>query len=238
MTEKAKTTTAKKTDTLAAAFLKAQSEFPEVGKDSEANAGSYSYRYASLPAICRAVLPVLHKHGLALMQTFEGDDLVTRLIHETDSYSSTMPLPNPRQMRPQEYGIAVSYARRYALISMLGIAPDDDVDAQGVEAPAPIQPPLAAPQPAPHHEDDKYLAAVGDLVERGRTALSVIGNTADPIGEMKGRVKRVLSNQGDGGAVTPLNIEGKPARLKFFNELKSTVEAIEGDAVAVDAAGI
>ena len=228
MTTATAKTTAKKTDTLAAAFLKAQSEFPDIGKDSEAGAGSFTYKYASLPAILRECLPVLHENGFALSQTFGGGAMTTRLIHEAGEMKSEIPC-DPAGLKPQDFGALVSYMRRYGFIAIVGIAPDEDTDAADVETPPPVQPSVT-PQPTPQHEDDKYLSAVGDLVERGRTAFSVISEDGDPVAEMKERVKTVLSHQGNGLAVAPLSIKGKPARVKFFKDLEDMVKAIEEQA--------
>ena len=195
MTEKAKTSTAGKANTFAAAFLAAQSEFPEIGKDSEANAGSFTYKYASLPSILRAVLPVLHKHGLYLTQRFEDDRLVTSVAGvdaEGRGVVSMLPMPDPRTMKAQDFGKITTYMRRYALTAMLGLAPDDDTDAANVGAPTPAQPPLAAPTPATAHAtvaarliDDEHdlieAWSIAPLKSRG-DALRAVGEFLDALG--------------------------------------------------------
>jgi hypothetical protein len=158
MTENPKPTTTGKANTFAAAFLGAQSEFPEIPKDSEATVKGttkdgkryeYKYRYASLPAILRAVLPVLHKHGLFLLQILDGDHLTTSLNNADGvAVQGSLPMPSPVGMNPQDFGKITTYMRRYSLIALLGIAPDDDDDCVGVKAPPPVQPPLAEPKPA------------------------------------------------------------------------------------------
>ena len=123
-------------EVFAAAFLAAQSEFPEIPKDSEAKIGAkFSYRYASLPAILRAVLPVLHKHKLSILQPLEGGEIITTILHESGESMESSLECSPHGLTPQEFGSKVTYGRRYALVSMLGIAPDEDVDAAGIEAP-------------------------------------------------------------------------------------------------------
>ncbi|MDA0232637.1 MAG: ERF family protein [Chloroflexi bacterium] len=121
-----------KTDSLVTALLAAQQEFPPIHKDSRANTGTYSYTYASLPDLLTTLLPVLQKHGLLLTQKpveHLGDVwLQTTLRHvsgETDE--GLVPLPTPVDW--QKWGSSVTYARRYSLTAMLGIAPDDDDDA-------------------------------------------------------------------------------------------------------------
>jgi hypothetical protein len=137
------TTATKKPTTWDEAFCKAQSEFPEIPKDCEVDTGKFKYTYASLPAILRLVLPVLHKHGLFLTQLFYADGSLGTIISHTSGQQvvSTMPMPTSLQMKAQDYGKQITYMRRYALITMLGIAPDDDVDAQDVPTPDPLPPP-------------------------------------------------------------------------------------------------
>ena len=127
------TAATKKTDTLAAAFLKAQSEFPGISKDGKADAGSFSYKYGTLPAILRAVLPVLHENDLALTQLFSEGKIVTKLVHESGEMVSEMEC-SQSGLKPQDFGAKISYLRRYSLTAMLGISPDDDTDATGVGA--------------------------------------------------------------------------------------------------------
>jgi hypothetical protein len=194
MAEKAKTSTAVKANTFAAAFLKAQSEFPEIPKDGKADAGLFSYKYGTLPAILRAVLPVLHKNNLALTQLFSGGLIVTKLVHESGEMLSEMEC-SAGGLKPQDFGSKITYLRRYSLIAMLGISPDDDTDAAGVEAPPPVQPPLAAPQPvdtpASEHAavatrliDEKHdlvgAWSVAELKSRG-DALRAVGDYLDAL---------------------------------------------------------
>ena len=68
---------------LATALLEMQKDLPRIGKESEADTGKYSYKFASLPAIFREIKPILHQHGFALTQTSDGGCLVTTLHHES-----------------------------------------------------------------------------------------------------------------------------------------------------------
>jgi hypothetical protein len=100
----------------------------------------FKNRYASLDAILDAARPVLHKHGLALSQEPIFDDgkagVVTRIIHTGgESRESTLLLPL-RDQSAQGVGSALTYARRYAVSSVLGIAADDDDDGQQASKPS------------------------------------------------------------------------------------------------------
>lgn len=92
----------------------------------------FKSKYAPLDAIIEATRPVLAKHGLAVMQSpwFEEGKagVQTRIIHKGGhSESSSLLLPLKDQS-PQGVGSAITYARRYALAAVLGIASEDDDD--------------------------------------------------------------------------------------------------------------
>lgn len=122
-------------DTLTAALSALQADLPSVGKDQKATVrsdkGNYTFRYADLAAVSAAILPRLSKYGLAWTTRPTLDDgkfvLAYELRHVSgESLSGTYPLPT--QGRPQEMGSAITYARRYALCAVTGVAPEDDDD--------------------------------------------------------------------------------------------------------------
>ena len=114
------------------ALAKAQSEFPLV-KKTDSNP-FFKSKYAGLPSILEVVLPILHKNGLYLVQCpiSEGERVgVQTTITYAESGDSvqgsfTMQLS---KNDPQGAGSAITYARRYALVSMLGLNVDEDDDA-------------------------------------------------------------------------------------------------------------
>ena len=96
--------------------------------------GRYSFRYATLDKILDMARPVLAEEGLALFQPISTNEkgamvLVTRLLHRSGEWMETsIPLPTPGG-DPQAFGSAVTYLRRYAVTALLGIASDEDDDA-------------------------------------------------------------------------------------------------------------
>jgi len=98
--------------------------------------GSFSYDYAGLPAILDHVRPVLGRHGLALVQEAitelrDGAALVgvnTRLVHTSGEMLTAGPLLLPAGATPQTAGSALTYAARYAVCRLLGIAGADEDD--------------------------------------------------------------------------------------------------------------
>jgi hypothetical protein len=105
----------------------------------------FKSNYASLPHIITEVAEPLEKAGLILSQFPNGDGLTTMLIHaESGEFiSATYTLQVVRQNDPQAQGSAISYARRYAITSVLNLAISDD------DGEAAMRPVRQAPAPAP-----------------------------------------------------------------------------------------
>lgn len=119
-------------DSMLADFIAAQSEMPEIPKNGTANYG----KYATLPDVMSKIRPVLNRHRFAVLQFTDKEKdgsepiLVTQLRHLSGKViASEMPLLL-RSKDAQAQGSAITYARRYSLLAMLGLAPDDDDDGQ------------------------------------------------------------------------------------------------------------
>jgi len=107
----------------------------KIGKD--AKNPFFKSNYASLAHILTETREPLQESGLVLSQFPDGDGLTTMLIHaESGEYiSSTYTLQVVKQNDPQAYGSAISYARRYAITSVLNLQIDDD-DAEKASQPS------------------------------------------------------------------------------------------------------
>lgn len=97
----------------------------------------FKSKYADLAGIRDTVTPVLSKHGLSIVQftqlTNIGFCLITRLLHESGQYiEGQYPLPELLD-KPQAMGSAVTYARRYTLSAMCGIAAEEDDDGEAAQ---------------------------------------------------------------------------------------------------------
>lgn len=117
--------------TLADALAKAQGEFPRILKDKEANAGKYTYAYADLADVIDGIKVALSKYSIAYTQPTRIRDgalvLVTKLMHPSgQELEAEWPLP--ARGTAQEMGAALTYARRYSLCSILGVAAEIDND--------------------------------------------------------------------------------------------------------------
>jgi len=97
----------------------------------------YGYSYADLPTIFSVINPLLKKHNLGFTQLLDGTELRTILFHTKsgDTIESCAAIPQNVQLKGmnafQVYGSAITYFRRYALSSLLGIITDKDTDASG-----------------------------------------------------------------------------------------------------------
>jgi len=112
---------------LAKALVKFQSEMKPVSFD--ANNPFFKSKYATLSALVQDATPILVKNGLAVSQLTEQEGSVTTiLMHTSGEYlSSTLTLKAVKD-DPQGRGSAITYARRYAYASILGIVSDEDDD--------------------------------------------------------------------------------------------------------------
>lgn len=128
------------TKSLAAAVAMLQTRLPEIKKSQTADTGSYSYNYADLAQITRLLMPILGDLGLAFMAkpTMREDGKVVlayKLLHVSgETEEGEYPLPSSGT--PQAMGSAITYARRYCLCAVTGIAPEDDDDGAAAQAEA------------------------------------------------------------------------------------------------------
>jgi hypothetical protein len=97
-------------------------------------------RYADLAAVRDAIIPVFNRHGLSIIQApttdgFSGFSLETRLMHESGEYLIyNFPLPADVN-KMQAVGSAISYARRYTLSAIAGVASEEDDDGNAATNP-------------------------------------------------------------------------------------------------------
>jgi len=129
---------------LASALAKAQAELVNPEKSLTATIrtgrpgdGERSFRYAPLSSGLDIVRKTLGQHEIATLQTTAIDqatgmvNLTTTLAHASGEWiASDWPVcPIAETANPQRMGAALTYARRYALFTLVGIAGEDDVDA-------------------------------------------------------------------------------------------------------------
>ena len=110
-----------------------QQEVPVIHKGTQ----GYGYTYADLPAIFEVINPILKKHKLGFTQLLDGDAIKTIIFHTEsgESLESSTNIPQNVSLAKmndfQVLGSAITYIRRYALSSALGLVTDKDTDASG-----------------------------------------------------------------------------------------------------------
>lgn len=115
-----------------------QQEVPVIHKDTQ----GYGYSYADLPTIFEKINPLLKKNGLGFTQVFDQNNLVTHLFHveSGEVISSELPIPQGIQLaKMNEFQVlwsGITYLRRYAISSLLGLVTDKDTDASGEQVKA------------------------------------------------------------------------------------------------------
>ena len=153
--------TSDQTDKIDAALAKAQSELENPTKD--ATNPHFRSKYATLDAGLNIVRSVLSKHGISVTQPTGFEDgvlmLYTRLACAGQWIQSEYPV-SQFPVKQQELGSCLTYSRRYSLFSLVGIAGEEDDDANAVTSPTP------APKRAPKAETVQLLSADDSSRER------------------------------------------------------------------------
>jgi len=216
--------------TLAAALCAAQAEIRGAAKDAENPL--FRSKYATLASVWDACREPLTSNGLSIVQVPEATGepgtctLTTVLLHTSGEWlSSTFTVPVLPQIvnkgqdpvqSPQGYGSALTYARRYALSAMVGIAPDDD-DGNAASQTAParsFQPPRTEKPPLNRAAAIRKIKELGGDVGHAETlsddALVAYGKALKSLPEEQ---KAAAVVDGESVSVVGL-VDGKP----FVNE--------------------
>lgn len=151
-------------DKLAPALVALQADLTPVAKS--ASNPFFKSSYAPLPEVMEAVQPLLAKHKLAVSQFLTNLDgtsaLRTILIHESGQYiEDVQPLLLVKN-DPQSQGSATTYARRYGIMSVLGVVADNDDDGHlATQAAAKAQKPAASDPHVPKSSGTSVSYATG-----------------------------------------------------------------------------
>jgi hypothetical protein len=191
---------------LATALAKAQIELVNPEKSMVATAGDKGgtdqiFRYAPLSSGLEILRKTLGQHEIAILQATAIDQaagvvkLTTTLCHSSGEWvGSTWPVCSVEDMAsPKRMGAALTYARRYALFTLAGVAGDDDLDAPDLNAPEPVaevrdtkRPPNGQTRP----NGRQRTLARKSLADREGQLNSASANPA-----LKGRLSAVLLDQ-------------------------------------------
>lgn len=164
---------------IATALAKAQANMGKALK--QANNPHFRSKYADLGNVMDACLPALNEAGIALIQPTGEDEhgryVETILIHGESGESLTCRVPLiVAKNDMQGYGSAVTYARRYGLMAMAGIAPEDDDGNAAAKSP-----------PKQEQRQQKPQETDAEAIERAKEYLS----EADSLDDLKERWGRI-----------------------------------------------
>ena len=154
------------TELIAAALLAAQTSFKDPVKD--ATNPHFKSRFVSLKGILDEVRPKLHAQGIVLVQAIDFEASMTfvrtMLLHTSgQSIESRYPVVCAKANDPQAMGSAITYARRYGVASICGIAPADEADDDGESAVETREPVKSKMATKPVTSYDMIEQAISDI---------------------------------------------------------------------------
>lgn len=197
--------------TLAQKLLAIQKELPRtLNRDGKAtvptkSGGQYSYKYVTLDQVLEKVVPVLNKHGLYLYDQVgadeSGNQFLTVNIADSESDASiTSKVLLPKVERMQEWGSSVTYARRYALMPLLGLVGDEDDDGNTSQSIKPVVKTL--------HSTPKQQDFIKEMLRR---------KGAETLGD----VKKILNQVVDKDSIDALDSKEASTVIEFLTSTPS-----------------
>ncbi len=165
-------TTSDSINEIAGALAKAQA----VMKNAPMNKTNphFKSKFADLASVRDTVIPALSANGIAVVQALGDNCVMTRILHASGQWiESACPIPPGADM--QKMGSAITYARRYSLSAICGIAADEDDDAEAtVQTRAQIVP-VAVPAAF-----DNWLIDLEATADEGTPALEAAWKKSQP----------------------------------------------------------
>lgn len=176
-----------KNDLICAAFVRARKEL----KNPERSAQAHHSKYAKLETVTALVNPILAEFDLTFTQTVRATSetirVRTTLIHSSGQIMWTDSAPMPLGPKRDNFTVAgaTTYARRYGLITLLGIEQDEDDDGQTamqafITGNDPEDEPEDQPEDQPHppnliseqatskHPNENAISALKEKVSSGK----------------------------------------------------------------------
>lgn len=210
---------------LAAALSVAQGQIKTAINDAKANTGTFTYSYATLDAIWETCRKPLSDNGLSVVQIPTNDQsgfyLETIIAHSSGEWISgimTLPVSSGRMSELQAMGSAITYARRYMLGAMVGVATGDDDDGQqAARLPAQAQKPVVA-----EPEEVREVIDLGAVFDKLNRVKGLYGFYKTP--------RSILACRAKGAELpAPDDLQGwrqlfKDARDYALSEIARTVE--------------
>lgn len=207
---------------LGAALSKAQAQIETPKKKQSVTFSGRSYKYADLAEVLDSIRKPLSDNSLALtslvdLHESKGTILKTSLIHSSgESITSFYPLPDPSKVKAQDFGSALTYARRYSISCLIGIASEDDDDGENAPSPEPQKKNFApAPQKPSHPE---YFDDLDQALDRPKSKLQglydFVDQNAVPTDIVKGYIKQITGSVKSSSALTDFEIDCLLTKIK------------------------
>lgn len=153
-------------------LLEVQKEVGAISKDSKNP--FFKSKYFDINKLLEVVKPVLSKHGLVLLQPLEDNKVYSKIFDVESELGISSYLELPNLSDPQKIGSAISYYRRFTLVSLLGLEAEDE---DGNNLKAKPKPPVKQPV----KNWDGLLRAVTEGSVTAKNALSVYDLTQEQI---------------------------------------------------------
>lgn len=245
------------TPSLATALAKVQSKLPKLERDrtvevTQKNGGTYSYSYVTLANLSDSILPLLAEHGLSFVaMPGAGSDgkmcVRYQLLHESgESLAGEFPISGEGGI--QMIGGRITYARRYCLAAIVGVAADEDDEARLAEGDGPrtaqraaAQPRQRAAAPRPEGGEEPPARTAQRAAQRPRGSRPPLpGEDTDPegpVGQDQHRHMHALwRDLGFGGDENRGNRLTITAKILGLPDLDSSADLTRGQADQVIAA--
>lgn len=235
---------------LAAALAKVQAELPKLERDRTVEVekkagGTYTYSYVTLANLNDAILPLLAKHGLsfAAMPGAGADGKMCvryHLLHDSgEALSGEFPISGEGGI--QMIGGRITYARRYCLAALVGVAADEDDESRlGDDTGRGTAQRAAAARPTPAKK------ATGRTAQRGRAGPPPLPSDGPQpwSPQQRAKIMAAFGQVGISDRDERLDLTSRIVgrRLSSANELTSTeagtlIETLEAAADEQDPAG-
>lgn len=164
---------------LAGALQKFQKSAPAITKDAKANYG----KYATFGNVVETIKEPLAAQGLSFSQFPDADGLTTIIMHTSGEWLRSTATLHLDKQTPQGQGSAITYMKRYALSAALGLATDDDDDANVASAPAkaPVAAKTAPVAPAKRQNPPVFKSDAIKEQEAKRRIAMLVDKLADGV---------------------------------------------------------
>jgi len=212
------------------ALIVFQSKVPPIEKNSE----GYGYRYASLDHILASIRAPLGECGLVVSQTCKSSTtnsvtVVTRLMHSSGEWLEGELTVHSEKPGAQALGACITYARRYSLTAILGVAADEDDDARSATTgpmaknfgvtPTPIRGPIAK---APSVQPELMPTAPRDYVMKtGKNKGTRLGSMLEE--DIIGYKAWIDSKKTKGDQINGVLLSDYQAMSMFINEFNKSI---------------